>query len=341
MTNPSIYIGIDVASESFTAAGLTAPEKTLARPHEFENAHDGFIRLIEWLDDHAASPEQTIIVMESTGVYAEELCYFLHQKGYLISVEDPLRVQRAFRNSTNKTDLADSLKIAEYACRYFDELRPWSPSQVIVEQVKTLLSVREGLTVDMTAKKNLLTALKRKVIQTPKANQLIEESIQEIKAKIKQANDEIKRLIRQHPTINQIVSLIVSIPGVSTLLAANLMVATNGFEKDINPRKLAAFIGICPYRHESGTTVQKRPRSRRYGPSQLRKLLYLAAMSVMQHDSRFERYFLRKKAEGKQGRLVLNNVSNKLVHIICAVIRERQPYHTDHRSFHPQMLKTS
>ena len=74
-------------------------------------------------------------------------------------------------------------------------------------------------------------------------------------------------------------------------------------------------------------------KSRRYGPPMIRKLLYLAAMNLKQHSTVHARYFARKVAEGKSTRLVLNNLSNKLLRIICAVLREEHPYQNNHVSF--------
>ncbi|MBK7620710.1 MAG: hypothetical protein IPJ10_15530 [Flavobacteriales bacterium] len=37
-------------------------------------------------------------------------------------------------------------------------------------------------------------------------------------------------------------------------------------------------------------------------------------------------YFERKRAEGKKPILVVNAVRNKLVHRVCAVIRNNRPY---------------
>jgi transposase len=107
-----------------------------------------------------------------------------------------------------------------------------------------------------------------------------------------------------------------------------------------NPKALAAYIGICPYENSSGSSRHKKPTSRHYGPSPMRRLIHLAAMSVRQHAPAFKRYFLRKLAEGKPKQLILNNIANKLLKIVCAVARTRTPYIPGYRSVHPQLLTT-
>ena len=52
----------------------------------------------------------------------------------------------------------------------------------------------------------------------------------------------------------------------------------------------------------------------------------LAARSVVAHNGAFQKYYIRKLAEGKERRLVLNNVVNKLIKIACAVIKNNSRY---------------
>ena len=71
----------------------------------------------------------------------------------------------------------------------------------------------------------------------------------------------------------------------------------------------------------------------------MRKLLYLASGSIVAHDERFGDYYGRKCAEGKSKLLVRNNVSNKLLRIVCAMIKNQQPYIDTYRSINPRLLK--
>ena len=119
------------------------------------------------------------------------------------------------------------------------------------------------------------------------------------------------------------------------------MVVTDGLRREVSARQLAAYIGICPYEHTSGTSVKKPSTSRGYGPPVLRKLMYLGAMNLKRCSARHRAYYERKVAEGKSGRLVLNNLSNKLLRVICAVVRERRPYRENYRSVHPNRLQAA
>lgn len=337
--SPHCFIGIDPAQETFALSLFHGPNQDQPTT-TFSNDFDGFSACRAWLSELGALPELTVICVEATGVYAEALCYFLHEQGYPVSVESPHKVKRAFKTA-NKNDPTDARQIAEYAYRYEDELPPWKPKTAIIEQIRVLLTTRESLVRQLVTNRNLRKTLQHKVIQTPAANTLLAETIAHLKAQIKAIEEEIRRLIRQHPTLSELLTLLVSIPSVGLLLSAHLMVVTDGFQREVTARQLAAYLGICPYEHTSGTSVKKPSKSRGYGPPILRKLVYLAAMNLKQHQQKYRRYYARKVAEGKSPRLVLNNLSNKLLRVICAVVRDRQPYEKNYRSVSPQALQAA
>ena len=52
----------------------------------------------------------------------------------------------------------------------------------------------------------------------------------------------------------------------------------------------------------------------------------MAALAAINHDPNIKTYFERKVEEGKNKMLIVNNVRNKLVHRVCAVIKRQKPY---------------
>lgn len=336
MQTPEFYVGIDVASETLAVALTRGPGQPGGKPLAVANDPDGFTALEAWLAEHGAAPDAALVCLESTGVYGEALCYWLHERGFRLAVEDAAKVRRAMPVAGAKTDALDALRIADYAARFLDELRLWAPAEAVVEQIQTLLTMREQLTSERTAKLNARRMLTRKVVQTPLANRIADDGVAYLKARIAEIDAEIKRLTSSHPTIAAAVALLVSVPGVGHLLAAHLCVATGGFARPLAPKQASAWLGICPLEHESGSSVWRKPRSRGYGPSAIRKLLYLASMRLVSIDgAAYQVYFERKKAEGKSGRLVLNNVSNKLLRVAAAVLRDGRPYKGGHVSARP------
>jgi transposase len=334
----TVYVGIDPAAESFTASYLLKPGSYKTAPKPFANSEAGLDDLEAWLRSEEIDLQRVHFCVENTGVYSELIAYQLHQRASELSLLDPRTVWKAFGDGQPKNDPLDSRRIAEYGFRYADQLRLWQPQEVIVEQIRVILSTREQLVQQKTATQNARSTLARKIIQTPAANEALETTLSHLKAQIVALTEELKRLIRSHPTLMQGVSILMSAPGVSWLLSAHLLVITRGFTEIPSYRTLAQYLGISPNEHSSGTSVRKRERSRRYGPSTARKLLHLAARSLRTHHPSFQRYFLEKTAAGKPKPLVLNNIANKLLKQLCAMMQSGTPYNPAHRSLNPRLL---
>jgi transposase len=339
MQRPKHFVGIDMAAETFVASAGVEPWELTVKPCQFGNHLDSFARFLGWLQEHGVGKGNTVICMEATGVYGEALAYFLYANGYSIAVEPPLKVKRAFKPYGPKTDPVDSRQIAEYACRHWDELRMWQPRHQILEQIKVLLTTREQLVVQSTAHQNALKTLRRKVIRTPLAEQVHLETLHQIKVHLRTLENEIRRLIDQDPSFGQMVGLLVTIPGVGMLLAAHFLVLFHASPEPPTHKQLAAHLGICPHEHSSGSSVHLYATSRHFGPPAMRRLLYLAAMSVRTHQPAFRHYYERKLAQGKPGKLVVNNIANKLLKIMCAVLRNQTPFIPNYRSIHPSILR--
>ncbi|HLA64850.1 MAG TPA: transposase, partial [Rhodothermales bacterium] len=145
-------------------------------------------------------------------------------------------------------------------------------------------------------------------------------------------------LIGGHPTLAAGAALLVGVPGVGLLLASQMLVLTSGFTAVPAYRSLAQRLGVAPNAHESGRSVRGRPRSRGYGPPAVRKLLHLAARSLRTHEGRARSYYEEKVGSGKAKRLVLNNLANRLLRVMCAVLRDGTPYRAGHVSLSPVLL---
>jgi transposase len=125
---------------------------------------------------------------------------------------------------------------------------------------------------------------------------------------------EIQCLIESDPTFNQTLLRLLSVPGLGSQLAAHLLIV---MLETLDPTILAAFIGICPIKHKTGTSAFSTPASRHDHPPVLRKLLHPGADPVRTHKKQFQQYFFRKAAEGKYHKVVLNHIENKILQIAC------------------------
>ncbi len=300
MNDIKFFIGADIGSETFSI-GVYDKKRDHLKAYSFSNDSKGFEKLSTLFTKRSIDPDLSVVCIENTGVYTEGLLYHLHQEGFKVALESPLRLKKTFRLS-QKTDETHALQIADYASRYLDKLVFWQPPKELLEIIRSLLSLREQYVEQRTANKNLKTSFSRKRVQPSFSLDSLERSIQDLNKKIEAIEKELKKHIESDPDTKNKVDNIKSMTSVGMLLAVNLFCVTEGFSKRLNPKQIAAYLGIAPYDYESGKTVFRKPRSKGFGPARLRKLLYLASMSIVQHDTKMKKYYLRKLEEGKSRR---------------------------------------
>lgn len=323
-----MYVGIDLSKCTIACTLLETPDKLRFFGNTLENTAQGFNELLTLIARHT-NPKTCVFVTENTGVYGERLYYFLHGKGYQVTMEPAHYIRRAFRLK-KKTDPVDSRMIAEYGYRYHDQLHIWSPPPRVVEQVRILLVNYSLIQKEKTAHRNILKALDNKVLQD--FVHMHQDAIDLFKQQKKSLDKAIRETLRENPAIAQQSTNLSTIPGVGPIFCANFLVITEGY-RYVDYRNLAGYLGICPNPYESGKTVWRRPKSDKKGPKRMRKQLYLSAMSTLKDpDGDMQRYFQRLEAKGKPSRLIMNNIANKLLRTACAVILSGRPYDPKYKS---------
>lgn len=125
--------------------------------------------------------------------------------------------------------------------------------------------------------------------------------------------------------MSKTVELLSSIPGIGRQTSLQFIVYTRNFTLFQNAKHLACYAGVAPFPNESGTLIKK-ARVSQLANKKLKKLLHLAAMASVKAKGDLKEYFIRKVQEGKNKMLVLNNVRNKLVSRMFAVIKRQSKY---------------
>ena len=159
-------VGIDVAADTLQARiGLSTTDRQLhySRSQGFPNTEAGYRQLVEWVRSKPVDIAECWFVMEATGVYYEQLAYWLHQAGRKVCV---LVASRAYHWAQSlpiksKTDRIDARLLARYGL----ERRPrrWQPGSQRLREIKLLLREREQLQAQRTQLKNRLHAARQPV----------------------------------------------------------------------------------------------------------------------------------------------------------------------------------
>lgn len=333
-----IAIGIDIADQTFTASACTADFAPLFFGQTLAQTPEGYAALLALCAD--IPRDQLLAVLEATGVYSERLSHFLYQQGVAVFVEPPLSIKKGMYER-EKTDPVDSRQIAEYAFRFHNKLHPWQPPAEIIDRLKTFLTAREQFGKMRAACKNSRRALQRKQYPHQETQQYYDQFIKKLDGWIEAIEQDVRKLLQRNLQLEQTFLQVEKIPGVGFLLAANVAIVTEGFTQYLKYQSLSKYIGTCPLSYQSGSSVYRRPSADGAGPSRLRKLLYLSAMRLKKDSPAFRHYYERKVAAGKAPRLILNNMANKLLKIMCGVIKSGKPYIHGYSSFNPILFDPS
>ena len=154
------YLGIDIAKHEHVLGARFEDGRQHGKAFAFSNDERGFASLLERLRELDATPEGSLVVMESTGHYWMALWEFLVAHGYEAAIVNPVLTD-AFRKADTlrktKTDQVDAFLIAEYA--RFKNLGPTRVSPEDAEGLKQLTRYRHHLVSERTALKNRLTSV--------------------------------------------------------------------------------------------------------------------------------------------------------------------------------------
>ena len=158
------YLGIDIAKREHVLGSRYESGEQHGKAFAFANDERGFASLLERFRELGAAPEESLVVMESTGHYWMALWEFLVAHGYEVAIVNPVLTD-AFRKADTlrrtKTDLVDAFLIAEYA--RFKNLGPTRVSPEGAEGLKQLTRYRHHLVGERTALKNRLTSIADRV----------------------------------------------------------------------------------------------------------------------------------------------------------------------------------
>ena len=141
----------------------------------------------------------------------------------------------------------------------------------------------------------------------------LDTEIIEIEAEIKSIMDELQ-------------SPILTIPGISYRMGAMIIAEIGDFSRFDSPDKILAYAGLSPSTYQSGQLTSSYSHMEKRGSRYLRYALFNAAKFVCNWDPTFAEYLAKKRSEGKHYNVAISHAAKKLVRLIYALEKSRQPY---------------
>jgi len=330
------YVGIDVSKPFFDASIMQVQnhQKGALVTAQFANTKEGLNAFKKWSKAAGVkSLNQLFIVIENTGVYHRPIWQFCSEQNIALHIGNAAHIKWSLGITRGKNDKIDSMRLCNYAFKNADELQATSVLNPVFIKLKDLMTARTKLLSQYTSTKSYLKELSP---SNDKATQVIMEqahkaALEGLKKSIGKIEEEIEKIIVADEKIKQNYDLIKSIPGIGHLTAVYIICCTNNFAGKISGKQLASYAGVVPFEHSSGISVKGKNRVHKMANKDLKKLLHLCALSAIKYDTEMKAYYDRKKAEGKNGMLVLNAIRNKLILRVAAVVNNQTPFVSNYK----------
>ena len=193
--------------------------------------------------------------------------------------------------------------------------------------IKSLLSLREKLIKHRTAYKNGISDLKDcyKEGETLLIKDIQLRLISGVEEEILKVEKAIFYIIQMDPLMLKNFNLVTSVKGIGKILGMYLIAFTDNFTSFVDARSFACFSGIAPFANSSGQVVGK-SKVHPYANKQLKSLLSMAAMAVIQVKGEYREYYQKRLEMGKNKMSSLNIIRNKIIFRAFAVIKRGTPY---------------
>lgn len=321
------FVGIDVSKDTLDFSVVTEGKEV--RDLRIENSSGAIkaaLKSLRTLSGLCIS--NTLFCLEHTGLYNNHVTSTLHSVSANIWVEKAIQIKRSSGLQRGKSDKIDAQRIAFFAFRNQDKARMWSAPRVVIQQLKRLTSVRERLLIMVSQLNKPLQESKKfdskEVFNAIKNS--CKASLKAIKADVKKVERQIMDVIKNDTSLSHLFSLITSVGGIGPVIACDMILTTNEFKTINDPKKYACYSGVVPFEHSSGSSVRGRTRVSHFANKNSKRLLHLAAMSIIRLEGELKTYWLRKLDEGKHKMVVLNAIRNKLIQRVFAVVKRGAKY---------------
>ena len=320
----SWVLGIDVAKASLEIALMDG--QGCWQTGHFANNPTGFSHLLRWLRKRTHEPVH--VCLEATGRYSRAVTRFMHEQGYVVSVINPARtpLYRGLTGQHNKTDKTDAKLLAEFCATHHPE--PSTPPTSEQESLQELTRHLDSLKQEKTRTLNRLEAGPF----TDWVLRDLEEQLASLQRRIADLEREIEAATKQDPEHRHQMVLLTSIPGIGMITAARFLAEVPDFRRFAHADQLAAYAGLVPKVHNSGTSVYRKPTLSKAGNAHLRNAFYMPALNAARFNPVIRRFADRLAARGKAKMTIVAAVMRKLLQLAYGVLKSGRTFDPNYSS---------
>lgn len=275
-------LGVDFASKKFDvklAANYRDNSRKVISSRKFENNPKGFKELDGWIQQKCKDKKVEVRISgEATGVYHERCCYYLHEKGYYVTIAVPMRVKR-YKESCgykSKDDNVDATALAYMGLE--KNLDKWEPMNSFYYDLRSLTRHYESVQEMETVLRNQLHAEQSGMFASKAVIHQIKAGIKLFSSQAETLKRAIEEKIATEPAVkDKVCGITDNLKGVGVLTIATVIGETNGFSFFANRRQVTSYAGYDVVRDQSGKREGKTKISKK-GNAHIRRALYFPAI---------------------------------------------------------------
>ena len=303
------FIGIDVSKQQLEVAAHQSDYK-----FHCPNKISSFGQLIAEL----IVLRPALIVLEATGGLEIPVVNALHAVGLPVVVVNPRQV-RDFAKALGqfaKTDPLDARVLAHFAAAIKPPLRPIKSKD---EQELDALMGRRGQLVEMlTDEKN-----RRGSAASDRVRKKIKEHIDWLEDCIAEIDQQLKALLKTSAAWQAKDKILQSVPGIGPVTSFSIIADLPELGK-LDRQKISKLVGVAPLNRDSGQ--QRGSRHIYGGRAQLRRSLYMAALTAARLNPAIKEFYQRLRANHKPFKVAITACMRKLLSIINIMVRDSTPW---------------
>jgi transposase len=331
-------IGLDIGKEKYDAclAVIDEDQKVNIKSSKsgLANTVKGFKELLLWVEKHLQNDIPKLFCMEATGIYHEQLAWFLHQQGYMVSVLVPNKARYYMRSigMKSKDDKIDAKGLAMMAAQ--QSLKQWRPISNEIYELRQLTRYYQQLQKHRTMLRNQCQA----IILARSENDIITKGLKDlmesVDVQITEITGAIKLTLMKDLLLWKKVEYINSVKGLGIISIATVIAETDGFALFENRAQLVSYCGYDVVRNQSGKRVGGTKISKK-GNSHIRRILFMPAFSVVRYRinpfvNLYERVFEKTRIKMK----AYVAVQRKLLILIYVLWKREEVFKPQ---MHPEM----
>jgi len=327
------YIGLDI-HKAFTYGVIEDKEGDVIKEEKFSNTNESFSKFLD-----VCNPENTKIVMESTGVW-EFIYELLEEKGYHVKLANPSKT-KAISGAKIKTDAIDAKTLADLlrANMILESYVPTREMRLLREKVRN---------------RNVLVRTRTKIINKIKAilnrqgvnllqkrwSKLSEGWIEKqefrnkdivmmhirIMNKIEEEINVLEQGMEDLVQESEDAQLLMSIPGIRMLSAVSLVSEIADVNRFSDSSKLACYAGLVPGLRQSGNTSFNTGLIKQSSRAMKEVLVRCTWSAIRRKETNTLQIYYKRLVKKKGKQKAVCATARKMATVVHAILKDKKEF---------------